>query len=294
MLQYRYPWTHPSHDYWKLTSRQDISVRGYKERLNAAKYYYAKSATRLRLADMLARCERGLLSYDKFDKAELRTFCVQRGLEAGRSLEKKNDVLDLLESEDEENTFDRFLDLPPEIRNQICSLYFSTFEPLRRPYPPPVTYVSRQLRQETLLLFFQTCTFDIGIVSRRGFPWVAPLVPQSISVKDVTAQFFKVAPTTWLGSIRRVQLMGVVRAGGECTSVKWNISLDDGSSTIQIQGQPTCHPSFVPPGFWAAKNEVERQLKNTFSAIMARNGQLKLSKDDLRVLVRLFESHING
>ncbi|KAI5359876.1 hypothetical protein Slin15195_G117360 [Septoria linicola] len=63
------------------------------------------------------------------------------------------------------HTFHRFLDLPPELRNRIYETYFAEFKtPLYAPSQPPITKVSRQLRAETLAMFYGSSTFRIAFL----------------------------------------------------------------------------------------------------------------------------------
>lgn len=90
---------------------------------------------------------------------ELRDLCQKRNIPS-TSTTTKPQLISALEKADEDRTFLRFMDLPPELRTRIYDFYF---EPLHRvrwdvaPYtipPPPITIVSKQLRLESHPLFY--------------------------------------------------------------------------------------------------------------------------------------------
>jgi hypothetical protein len=68
-----------------------------------------------------------------------------------------------LEQADDDATFERLSDLPPELRATIYKHYFQSLDDslARRgyKYQPPITLVSRQVRQEALPLFYEHSTF---------------------------------------------------------------------------------------------------------------------------------------
>lgn len=148
--------------YWKLACREPTSsgIKQLRQNLNDAFFHFKSSANRTRLIELVARSERRLLSYEACSANELKSFCLQRRLQIG---EEKGNVrlVQLLEAADDQRTFEGFLDLPPELRNQIYSMHFEDFEDLERPTPPPVTLANRQLRRESLILFYKTCRFSI-------------------------------------------------------------------------------------------------------------------------------------
>lgn len=62
----------------------------------------------------------------------------------------------------------RFLDLPAEIRNRVYSYYFATSDTkpqynLVNYRDPPITLACKQLRRESLPIFFSECTFLLTI-----------------------------------------------------------------------------------------------------------------------------------
>ena len=70
--------------------------------------------------------------------------------------------MEILEEADENTGFERLLDLPPELRVLIYGLHFDSMPELREPVQPPLSKVSRLLRQESLPIFYSTCTFKLS------------------------------------------------------------------------------------------------------------------------------------
>ena len=70
--------------------------------------------------------------------------------------------MEILEEADENMGFERLLDLPPELRVLIYGFYFDSLPKLREPVQPPLSQVSRLLRQESLPVFYSTCTFKLS------------------------------------------------------------------------------------------------------------------------------------
>jgi hypothetical protein len=112
-------------DYWKLDhgprTKQDLlSILEPKGRA-----YKSTSVAHLRV--LYSHYQRGLLSYEGLRASELETFISQRALPP--RIDKRPTVSNLkrlLELADDDATFDRFLDLPPELRQQIYDHYFDS------------------------------------------------------------------------------------------------------------------------------------------------------------------------
>jgi hypothetical protein len=85
-----------------------------------------------------------------------------------RSLENV-DPVQLLESADRARTFNRFLDLPPELRNMIYRYVTASPDPqmaLVRPEVPAICQAFHQLRAESLPVFYSTNLFAFNISAK--------------------------------------------------------------------------------------------------------------------------------
>ena len=75
--------------------------------------------------------------------------------------------MNTLEQADEGTTFHHFLDLPAELRSHVYAHYFSSLPRLEQPVQPPISRVSRLVRQESLPIFYSTCTFVLNMCEPR-------------------------------------------------------------------------------------------------------------------------------
>lgn len=133
--------------------------------------YYVNAARRERTIEVLHRFERGLLAYDRSSKSELRVFVRNRGLQdtiPATTLKPK--MLALLEAADNAATFDRFLELPPELRLRVYELHFDSFGLVDIAEQPPIAMVSRIIRREALPLFYHISCFTFTILSGAYSP----------------------------------------------------------------------------------------------------------------------------
>ena len=282
-----------ANEYWKLGEPRnlELNARRLRERLKPSAYYFHSSAAKPRLLQLYSRRERGLLSYEAYKIAELRVFCRQRNVQLARNM-KKVEIVSVLEREDENATFDRFLDLPAELRNHVYSLHFGTLEIKSPSIPPPITSVSRQLRQESLALFFSTCTPTFVFPTRRhlrGY-WGARLTKLQIQPGYLTSKFFLRAPQTYVGNIRKFHLRSVVCPAGFWVVTTWYVEIEAGSKQVNVStGRVKCHPRNIPQGFDAAREGLEVRIKAELEAVVARECCLRLSKSGLRTVARLFE-----
>lgn len=168
MVQFRKKGEPLCTSYWKLRSSNDLAVEELMAGVRHHGYpasvapYGVKHATKL-----FHRAQRGLFSYEYATSDDLVTFCRQRGLpqspNPSRALLKRP-----LEQADIDDVFHRFTAFPVEIRLFVYSFYNSTLhrnDPssnnLARQgkipqgwQPPPVWAVSRQIRQESLPIFY--------------------------------------------------------------------------------------------------------------------------------------------
>ena len=153
-------------EYWKIASCCGMSCDDLKQSLKAHEYKILSSANKARLIEVMSRCQRGLMSYDGCQLKELSTFCTNRGIELrSKPKPKKRQLIATLEAADDQKAFHRFMDLPPELRVQIYTAYFSSLGTVEQPTHPPITRVAHLVRKESLPLFYVVTRFTVGWVS---------------------------------------------------------------------------------------------------------------------------------
>ncbi|KAF2161570.1 hypothetical protein M409DRAFT_58968 [Zasmidium cellare ATCC 36951] len=118
-----------SDDYWKLARHVGKPRKFYHTGLNTLNYKFNVSTTRPRLAYLVSRAQRGFMSYEKRSLNELKAFCTARKIQGVDRFAGKRQLIALLEREDDAGaSFNRFFDLPPELRNRIYSFYMDAID----------------------------------------------------------------------------------------------------------------------------------------------------------------------
>ncbi|PIA91563.1 hypothetical protein CB0940_09042 [Cercospora beticola] len=162
------------HDkYWRLADYIGPSNAALTQQLEASNHHIPiYRPDRRTLAHYLQRRDRQLPCYFGCSVAELQQYVKARGLELEQSRRSlTNKLLTALETADANPSFEHLLDLPPELRNRIYECYMSSFgSVLQSPTQPPLTKVSRQIREETLPIFYNTCTFGLALVVHHKQP----------------------------------------------------------------------------------------------------------------------------
>jgi len=155
--------------YWKLDSGIALSTDSLGNNLSNNNFTALKKSTKPRLRELYIRSQRGLLSYEGLPLRELRRFTAQRALpdSTKTALNSIKALKGLLEKADDDATFGRFTELPPELRQIILLHYFDSLvvREVRYKHQPPITLVSRNLRKESLPLFYECCKFTIDAVA---------------------------------------------------------------------------------------------------------------------------------
>ena len=126
-----------------------------------------------RLLVLYVRCQRGLLSYEGLPLHELELYASQRALPTIEGQEATVATLTTHLEEADDNVTFRLSDLPPELRKIVFSHYFNSFsEPIHDlrysagpdlRCQPPITCISRIIREESLPLFYGSFDFAVNI-----------------------------------------------------------------------------------------------------------------------------------
>ena len=174
-------------------SRNDL-----KQKLKQHEYKIPSSGNKARLIEVMSRCQRGLMSYDGCQPKELSTFCTNRGIEIrSKLMPKKRQLIATLEAADDQRGFHRFMDLPPELRVQIYTSYFSSLGTVEQPTHPPITRVAHLVRKESLPLFYAVTRFTVG--------WVRH-IPSRHHVAKKKGEFFQNTSAEDISLIRNLSI----------------------------------------------------------------------------------------
>lgn len=161
------------------------------------------------------------------------------------------------------------------------------------PFPPPVTEASQQLRQETLLLFYQSCKFIIETgINGSSQSGVGPRLirqPKLLMAKN-TKDLFSLAPDEFLGNIRKLCVEGVVYSPTHWVSTEWYVEIKvNGGVSIQV-GKAQCRQRDIPVGYEKAREKVEARMRTELETIAAREGNAKLQRQDLEAFRRALKA----
>jgi hypothetical protein len=121
-----------------------------------------------RLRRLVSRYERTLLSYDSCTSDELQRFVKARKLSLpDKDSVSKDDLIQKPEDADETQTFHRFFNMPPELRNDVYTAYADWLGPIpAKSRHPPVCIVSRQPRKEFLPIFYGHGIIQVQLSTR--------------------------------------------------------------------------------------------------------------------------------
>lgn len=162
----------PDH-YWKLETVAYLKDARLQEEFYRLKLYRNPRLNRQRKVELYARAQRGFLPYDIYSLFELKGFAKSRKISLPHGRLSASVLIQQLERADDNATFSRFSDLPPELRQVVFEWYFVSISqefPLLTFKQPHVTMVSRLFRKEALPLFYRLCTFELEIMTCQSFP----------------------------------------------------------------------------------------------------------------------------
>lgn len=193
--------THEYNEYWTL-SRHD---RPKKEELLQIVKEQGRIVTRYTLkwqaVEMQNLTDRGFLPYESeaISVEELMRFIRNRGLPLPDTPEADRAAcVKILEAADENQSFPRFTELPPELRERIYKLYLAEMpEVLLFPAQPPLTRTCKLLRHEALPLFYQATAFKLFYCyEMKRFPGkkpgLKPCLETALFLKSQTVGFAKI------------------------------------------------------------------------------------------------------
>ncbi|KAF7185803.1 hypothetical protein HII31_12905 [Pseudocercospora fuligena] len=160
--------------YWRLAPLARMSRLKLLCYIKKHGYHTDLRMVRLSLRQLrriASRLEKGLFSYERCSKDSLRLFCASRRI-AIESTDPKHLLCGTLHKADASATFEKFMDLPPELRVLIFDFHLDWLtdhldekDIIGEAYrPPPITRACKLIRKEALPLFQDrqvlTLTYD--------------------------------------------------------------------------------------------------------------------------------------
>lgn len=305
--------TRQAHDgYWRLSKkRQDLTAKDIRSHLASRHYYTPHKMKKADLEDNLYRANRGLMSYYNITNDRLRGFLKDRKIDLqqtiiGNRLGTARELIQVLQDADENLKFEKFTELPPELRNMVYEYYFASFDqPIYAPTQPPLTLTCRLLRKESLPIFYSSSEFLLT------FSKTNPLEGEHLRMPNQLALFIHNTSLANFATIQHIHVKvgwASVDRGGtaaarergpgrarddeyvpeEFASLKLSITIQASEQKYQVR-------------YEAGKNasrRLQRRLQRTqlfgevhriMQRIVAREGRNPLTKDDIYDLRRAVE-----
>jgi hypothetical protein len=211
--------------------------------------------------------ERGLPLYQPHKLSELRKIAHERGLNISEEEESNEKILRAkLEYDDRRfvPTFDRFTELPPELRVRIYRHYFEWLYTLPSKFNQlPICRASRLLRQESLPLFFGHYRFQIDL---RGlyYPSGNDVSLSQCNLRQGTRLAAHCLSQELFARINHLQIV--------CEDVVWRADILAGTLELSRVGQYRT---------LAACGQATDQLRSVIDSISARKGGYKSRNEDI-------------
>lgn len=205
---------YPSDRYWRIPNYILTSqISDIRAHLQAHNYPHTVPASDFQsLLQCIARSHPG---YEKCKTAELRLFAQQRRLvDIDIPTATRQILAKALRLADQSPTFNLFLKLPFELRTSIYSFYCADFatEPLTLPTYPPLARANNQLLEEVLPVFYNECTFAVGLTTdihgylHTGAATGAGGIPPVLRMRRDTTLFFRSLGAKHLAHIQSLEV----------------------------------------------------------------------------------------
>ncbi|TKA70254.1 hypothetical protein B0A55_07762 [Friedmanniomyces simplex] len=286
-------------DYWKI-DLYNGTAKEMRAWLEDRHYQVGAFKEKDRLDQCILRSKLGRISYYKHTNAELRNLIAIRKIDTsapsmqhyrGNTKEK---LLALLDYEDEHPKFERFLQLPPELRNKVYAYHYADFrDRIYAPSQPPLSRICRQLRRESLPMFYATCEFELRL--QRFSPSYRYSNPRPatfrLTVGDRMLLFLHSTDPKHLAAIRRLHISASWKCPGKVWSLYRVCIGHGGEYTVEADG------ALASAALVAAARSVTKGVERRMTAavemvaakIAARPVEDKVVKDDFFELRRAIE-----
>ena len=264
--------------YWLLPSPDPhVKNAALRSELQGIGYKPKKSASRADLVALLKHAHLGHICYDNCAFDELKRFALDRGLVSKKAGPASARLVSLLLKADMNPTFNRFSDLPPELRVRIYNLYMADFSisSFQHPVDPPLTRTNRLIRSESLPIFYQRCTFRLAISGQARY---------TLRVIPSSRKFLRTLSALKLRHIRHLEIFLSIIFDLDLTEAdeltRARISFSPAMESYDLSfSQSVARP--WRPGLGAENPAVEAKLRGVFDGVVSRGGADKLQARDL-------------
>ncbi|KAK3722724.1 hypothetical protein LTR37_002295 [Vermiconidia calcicola] len=282
--------------YWRLGEYTDVDRRLLRSRIISAGYKdVSGNMLKAHLVVKAQRLDRGWIIYQNCTDQELATFLRERRLErpgtedSSSVVEWRNSKIRLLCRADAELEFNRFLDLPAELRKRVYELYVEAFpKVLQTPIQPPLACVSRLLRQEVLPVFYNLRTFTITLVHHNRH------VRLGWRMDADTLSFLHNLANGQVSNIRSFQLNMIRRCGPNRSDItiicKFDLGIEKAECRYRNKGVAVYQDGRFLPVTQQLVGAIGLELNRVIEDITQRGGEKRFRMEDIYALRRAVES----
>lgn len=161
-------------NYWRIYDGKSRLKHNHLCKLTDAGYKVNDKTSIEELRALQQHHDRGGLCYGQCSDDEVQKFMSDRNIHVKKATKRtwRSQTIKALMAADANAHFDRFHQLPPELRTRIYGMHFAEICPpertLSEPSQPPITRANRLLRAEALPLFYATARLTIAFTRRQS------------------------------------------------------------------------------------------------------------------------------
>ena len=291
-------------DYWKLDLHYNLTAKEMRALLEERHYNVGTLMDKGRLKEHLRRTDLGLPSYYDLTIDGLRALLALRkvssdhGTSYGFTMKRR--LVKWLEEADLHPDFNRFLGLPPELRNKVYGYYYAGLrQPIYAPSQPPLSRICRQIRKESLPMFYAVCEFEFRLQRYTQLSKWSTTTADTVwrlTICDRMLLFLHSTPPENLAAIRNLRVVVDDEKRHISTRADWwhlyrlHIAEDDTYTVHETTAVTLPHRiGWVTVGVGAKYRLMTATVRRVTAAIASREAKNKLRKADFYDLRRALE-----
>ncbi|KAF7187523.1 hypothetical protein HII31_11147 [Pseudocercospora fuligena] len=241
-------------------------------------YNVPSKADRADLIELCKRMWRDLPDYTQCTSNQLRKFNLDRRLITQAEYDDNHlhpkQLIRNLKAADENPTFTKFLDLPPELRCKIYDCYTKDFPiTLRHPTQPPLARIHPIIRTELLPIFYCSATFKIEL-----------LEVQKNDSRPKRLHFDK-SSYAWLNNLSDASIAEMHDWELRIDNWQWgfDIHFSGDAKETRVESYRCEHHHR------SEAKKIVKAIEEVLHEVSQREGKLKLKREDLYAIRRILE-----
>lgn len=278
--------TKSNNTYWRLDQFGSFTKPDVMDHITElTKQHFSIWGKKTTLVDALVLLERGLLDYSKCTRTELVKFATDRKLLTA-SKASKEELVHGLEQADKERRFEKFIDMPPELRVRIYGYYVAGFSKLLyTPAQPPLSLTCSLIRKEILPVFYSSRE----VVFKLTYTTYGRKEFQRIKIEKDSKAFLKTLAQDNCADIRDLAFE-VVEHWANCRSDRVfdcvRVVLDHGDAAYKIETGDISDYLRVSEKEKRQRNEakVKAEIYEILERAKGPDGKVQLQVQDIRAL----------